>query len=306
MAVDKQAPAKGNYQFHWSSGDASKLYHPKRKDHFMVLIGGKTSGGCGTGFGIGADSAQVGAGQVATNTTDNGSMWYAKSISKPSLSFGKSSEDWDGVRIGDTGALLKDYGVVTLEQVKATLIDPVYPDSTRKFLKVLREAGYQGSNEIDTKAMAKAIGSVKIFQYTTTPNTGNTLVLAEEWTLKSPLFTNISFGDLDYSSDEFVELNVTFGYVSFSAKMYSLSGNEGEFEYFGEESNQASNEFLGLIPTSGKGGYGGTECDAAPAGGGGGSSASSPSAPPSGGAISPPAGAQAIIQSQTTTNPGAI
>lgn len=301
MALEKSTPAKGNYQFHWSSGDASKLYHPKRKDHFMVLIGGKTPGGCGTGFGIGGDRESVGVGSVPANTTDAGSMWYAKTVNKPTLSFGKSDQVWGDTFLTETGGVITDMSVVSLEPIKATLIDPVYPDSTRKLLKILRESGYEGGRISDTYSVMKAIGNVKIFQYTTTPQTGNSLILAEEWTLKAPMFTNITFGDLDYGSEDFVELSISFGYAAFSVKMYSLNGTEPEFEYFSDGSNRIAQSVIDSTPSGGGSGKGffdpNGDCSAVPGGSGGGQGAApsiAPGAPPATPTpvIAPPPGAQ--------------
>lgn len=81
-------------------------------------------------------------------------------------------------------------------------------------------SGYQlPKQEIDRATIGKikadaAIGKVDIIQVDAD---GNTL---ETWTLHRPFFTEIKYGDLDYSNEEIVEISCTIKY-----DWASLNGN---------------------------------------------------------------------------------
>lgn len=239
--AERAAPkGSGNFQFHWTS---NRLYTPKRKDLFLVQIGGKnTAGDVGLGFGINGDSPD---GEVdkfpGPDTTNNGITWYCKSVKKPKLTMNPAQEGVDGVRIyGQDGYLMRELDKVTIENVDMTLIDPVYPNSTRSLLRLLREGGYDGASTISSDQLASIIGDVKIKQFSTLPNKGSELYLLEEWTLHTPLITSINFGDLDYSSSDFVELNISFAPLGISAEIHGTGNGDTALNYFKDDAIQAS------------------------------------------------------------------
>ena len=119
--------------------------------------------------------------------------------------------------------------------VAATLVDPVDPDVSYKFSKVLEQAGYivpNNTGEVTTiskAAAATTLGNVVITQYgpsrTQAPNsTVPPLVdtglydsngkdhIIEQWTLHNPFITKVNFGELDYANEDLVQIQVEFRY----------------------------------------------------------------------------------------------
>ena len=114
-------------------------------------------------------------------------------------------------------------GKVKWEDVSFTIVDPVQPDSAKTFYGVLKNAGYviptdffNANNAvprtITKQNMTKSLGS-RIFlkQLGAQPDSGSPVVVAE-WEIVNPILTKVSFGDLDYGTEELVTIDVTLKY----------------------------------------------------------------------------------------------
>jgi hypothetical protein len=195
---------------------------PKRAFRFRVNIGL---------FGL-ADE-QTGD-EFADSKKESSTVWYAKTIEKPKLAFRVSNENEASV-----GSAYHDARVLswpTARPIRMTLIDPTQPNATRKLLRAARRAGYLderasnnagvGATHFDSVRYTEAIGPVWIDQLN-----DKGLVL-ERWLLHEPYITEIDFGNLDYSSDDLLEISITLGYKNFSVVQQSdierqeLLGNE--------------------------------------------------------------------------------
>ena len=185
------------------------------------------------------DSAESGQGyQDEYKGAINSYAWYAKTIDKPSLSFNVADDQEAG--IGQMYTRRFAAGAPNWKPVTMTLIDPGEPNVSRMLLRWVRRGGYldnEASNDAKNKyGMPKgnysprglgnalqggqdnnALGEVFIEQidagiidlFESKQPKVQTL---EVWRLVGAFPTDINFGKLDYGSDNFVEISITFAY----------------------------------------------------------------------------------------------
>ena len=132
--------------------------------------------------------------------------YFAKTASKPSFTVNSAEHNY-------LNHTFYYPGRVTWNDVSMTFVDPGGGDSaSATFAQMLKNMGYNPpSNENDNRTISKsksvnAMGQVKIRQL---DEEGNVL---DEWTLINAWVTEVSFGDLDYSSDDLVEVSCTIKY----------------------------------------------------------------------------------------------
>ena len=177
----------------------------------------------------------------------NGVAWYAKSVEKPGLSYHKMDEDR---RMNASMAVLTSAIVEApiYKPINMVLVDPTYPNVTRKIIRWIRRSGLNedtarkiiaGAGLSNEESFLNTIGDVTIEQLA--PN-GKWL---EKWILRGAFPADISFGKLDYSSNDLVEISMTWYYTSFTVE-FAGSNNEKEgsagqigkedgYEYFSDE-----------------------------------------------------------------------
>ena len=131
-------------------------------------------------------------------------------------------------------------GIVKWSDIDVTLIDAIEPNVGSKFYNVLRNMGYIEPTGIDqlaggiSKVQANAaLGTVSIKQLDAggqiISGTGDEFDVNqvatsgaryyEEWVLKNAFLKSAKFGDLDYSSEELVnvDIGIVYDYASYSA-----------------------------------------------------------------------------------------
>ena len=233
----------------WTSPSPSSLYTPKQQHLFMVQIGSnaaqKNSGyygattpdtiqGTPTGFYMWGEDDKTGH-----DSLTNGHVWYAKTVSKPSLSYekdGLSDMYFQGAPRG-----LRDFNYSSAPvfgDVKLTLIDPTYPNATRKLLRILNKITDKKTGMPSKELASPQLSPFRITQYShkpvseTTPKSGTPgeLYKTEEWVLFGPQLVSIDFGSLDYSSDDLVEITMTVAYQGYVCTMFNFGG-EGKEVY---------------------------------------------------------------------------
>ena len=132
-------------------------------------------------------------------------IYTIKKVSKPSFSISESEHQF----------LNHTYyypGRVTWNTVSFTLVDPIAPDSSQNLIEKVIKSGYSPAGRAtDRKTMNKknsteALGEIKIQQL----DSDGTIV--ETWTLKNVWIKDVKFGDLDYSTDDMVEIEVEVRY----------------------------------------------------------------------------------------------
>ncbi len=169
---------------------------PKRKFNFEVSI--------------------TGQGSVIQN-------YYAKTVTKPSFT----------VNAAEHAYLNHTFyypGRVTWNDVSVTFVDPGGGDSASGGLvSMLEGMGYNPpQNPADNTTISKsksvtALGDVNIRQL---DEEGNIL---DEWVLLNAWLTEVNFGDLDYSSDDLVEITCTVKY-DFAKYSEAASGHSETFK----------------------------------------------------------------------------
>mgnify|MGYP001267114271 FL=1 len=98
------------------------------------------------------------------------------------------------------------------EEVSVTLADPLDPDASATMIEILRQSGYYLPKVPDqTSTLSKvksieALGSVQLHQLDPEGE------IAESWDLVNCFIKGVKFGDLDYSSDEMVNIELTLRY----------------------------------------------------------------------------------------------
>jgi hypothetical protein len=105
--------------------------------------------------------------------------------------------------------LFSDNKILTnpsFNQISMTLIDPGTPDATTKLVDILTAANYGKDYFNYSESLASTLGEILIEQLDAT---GSPI---ETWTLVQPNPVSVDFGSLDYSSDDLLELKVTWVY----------------------------------------------------------------------------------------------
>ena len=135
----------------------------------------------------------------------NGATWYAKSCKKPEITISTIEHNFLNHRFYYPGRA--EWGEVSI-----VLVDPVSPDAAINTAAIIRAGGYNPPKDVtDTTTISKqasvaAMGSVVISQI---DSLGNAI---ETWTLWNPFITGVTYGDLDYSSDEMTEITISVRY----------------------------------------------------------------------------------------------
>jgi hypothetical protein len=184
-----------------------------------------------------------------------GYIWFAKNINKPELSFSEAPHSQ--LR---TFRDLRSYRPIRLENapvyspITLRMIDPTSPNPTRKLLNVLKMSGL-GSEDLSNQSISfndqlsddiaqrydrgfddvlnsAFLDPVRIYQYGHLPNADvfeprGRLYLLEKWELVDPKISSLNFGELDYSSGDFVEINLTLNINGFKCTTYDVPGPGG-------------------------------------------------------------------------------
>ena len=143
-------------------------------------------------------------------------LWYAKSVTKPTITITESSHQY----------LNHTYywpAKTEWNEVDVTLIDPVEPDLAGDLIATIQDAGFVipagANNPSDFSTPSKrgfvdATGTV-IFEQIDSDG-----VMLEQWTLNNAWIKEVTFGDLDYGSEDLTEVTVKFRYdwASFSSR----------------------------------------------------------------------------------------
>jgi len=135
-------------------------------------------------------------------------IWWAKKAEKPSVSFTEASHNY----LNHTY-----YWPARAEwnEVSVTMVDPVDPDAASGLVLLVQAAGYDIpagiANTEDFASMSKAgaidaLGTVLVEQIN---ELGDVL---ESWTLNNAWIKEVTFGELDYGSDDLTELTIKFRY----------------------------------------------------------------------------------------------
>jgi len=139
----------------------------------------------------------------------SGTIWYAKTAQRPTVSFGQTEHNF----------MNHTYywpGKAEWSEVAVTFIDPVDPDLGGNLMKAIADSGYNipdgntNMTSMSKKSVMESLGGkgddIRIHVI---DENGD---LLETWSLMHAWIKSIDFSDLDYGSDEMSEITVTFRY----------------------------------------------------------------------------------------------
>ncbi len=143
--------------------------------------------------------------------------WLLKTASRPTISLTEAEHDFLNYKFYFPGR-------VSYDELSITLADPVNPDATATLYRLLRESGYMvpsdlkqenlglggGENNgvglISKKAAVQAISGLYLH---TLDSQGQ---IVEAWRFYNAWIKSVNFDELDYSSDELINLQVNIRY----------------------------------------------------------------------------------------------
>lgn len=139
--------------------------------------------------------------QIQIGRSNNDVMWWAKSVTQPS----------PDVSMGEYQLInhkIKYPGIVTWNDVDITMVD--VGEKGKEFYKKLTESGYL-FGEKGTDGMVKEQYKSQVFKIEKLDAHGE---VKETWELINPFIKSVKYSDLDYSSDDLVEITLTVAYDS--------------------------------------------------------------------------------------------
>ena len=150
-------------------------------------------------------------------------QWVVKKVTKPNFTVTEASHTYINHNFYYPGK-------VEWNPISVTLVDPASPDAVQTMYNILRKSGYEPpESQFNTKTMSKqmavnALGQVRIVQLgdafsetgdggtTTTTDQVKDAEFLEEWILYNAWIKDAKFGDLDYTSDELIEITLELRY----------------------------------------------------------------------------------------------
>jgi len=132
-------------------------------------------------------------------------QWMCSKVTKPSFTVSESEVVYINHKFWYPGRV--EWGEVSL-----TLADPVEPDASATMMQILSDSGYhlpEDPNDVHTLSKInsiQALGAVVISQL------GPDGTVIEKWELVNAWVKDVKFGDLDYTSDDLVNVELTLRY----------------------------------------------------------------------------------------------
>jgi hypothetical protein len=137
--------------------------------------------------------------------------WMVKKVAKPSFEVTTAEHKY-------LNHTFYYPGRVQYETVDITLVDPVNPDAAGTMMQILRHSGYSPPaedhvNTISKKNATNALGEVRVVQLGA-GDVGNPtdLTIVEEFTFINAWVSKVNFGELDYESDNLIDVTLTLRY----------------------------------------------------------------------------------------------
>jgi len=138
--------------------------------------------------------------------------WICKKFTKPKVTISETSHKFLNHTFWYPGRAEWD-------TVSFTLADPVTPDAAGIMFGKLMAGGYKypdafspSVSTISKKKMATGLGEVKIVQLGSEATSADNTNPIETWTFINAWVKDIGFGELDYDSEDMVNIEVTLRY----------------------------------------------------------------------------------------------
>ena len=148
--------------------------------------------------------------QITMNDVEGNPVvaWWAKTCDRPKINIPVLGKD--EYYLGSSTPDVKPGEIVDFQPITMTFIDPINPSIGSSIISQLSKASGECFPRINGAELKKAFGEVGISQIDAAG------VLIETFLLKDAFPTSIDFGSLDYGSDDFVTITITWEYTSFS------------------------------------------------------------------------------------------
>lgn len=151
-------------------------------------------------------------------------QWIVKTTGKPNFSVSESEHSFINYKFYYPGRL-------EWEEISMTLVDPVDPDASKTMLDLIELSGYVAPHNFlnDPLGRGKASNVVTFSKKQATSAVGGRVYIhtidengspIETWSLYNPWIKSVNFGDLDYESDDLVnvELTMRFDWANLDTK----------------------------------------------------------------------------------------
>ena len=121
-------------------------------------------------------------------------------------------------------------GRIEWQTISFSLVDPINPDASKALVEKLTNAGYKyptnavDQTELGTMSKAKSLDALRNVSIEQLDANGRPI---EKWELKNPWIKDVKFGELDYSTDDMVEITVELRYDSANYTSYALDAPVG-------------------------------------------------------------------------------
>jgi len=174
----------------WSQAAAE----PKRQHRFLLEL------------------PMLGAGQGGP--TGAYEKYLAKTVSKPSYTIGVTEHKFLGNTFHYPAA-------VTWDEVSATIVNSINPNGDELLYEALYAAGYHDPEDLEgfflgtnpskpgTPNKVNSLAALGQVQITELNGAGTEI---DRWILKNAFITSVKFGDLDYSGEELLNIDLVFRY----------------------------------------------------------------------------------------------
>jgi hypothetical protein len=172
----------------------------------------------------------------------DGAEWYATKVSKPNFTVNESEHTFLNHKFYYPGR-------VEWETVSLTLVDPITPDATDQLMRLLgvdtqggmagttptaADMGYRYPDDYGTavgsvttkEAAHNALGVINIRQISGGTGGDTTSTVVEEWKLQRCWIKSVNFGDLDYGSEDLIniELEIRYDWAVLNSRQESSWG----------------------------------------------------------------------------------
>jgi len=139
--------------------------------------------------------------------------WWAKTCDRPKINIPVLGKD--EYYLGTSTPDVKPGEIVDFQPITMTFIDPIKPSISASIIGQLSAASDECFPRINGAILKAAFGEVSIAQIDAAG------AIVETFVLKGAFPTSIDFGSLDYGSDDFITITMTWEYRSFD---YSKKG----------------------------------------------------------------------------------
>tara|TARA_B100000282_G_C31677383_1_gene465061 strand:+ start:353 stop:976 length:624 start_codon:yes stop_codon:yes gene_type:complete len=152
-------------------------------------------------------------------------QWIVKTTGKPNFSVTESEHNFINYKFYYPGRL-------EWEEISITLVDPVDPDASHTMLQLIENSGYVAPHNFlnDPQGRGKASNVVTFSKKRAVDAVGGRMYIhmidedgapIETWSLYNPWIKSVNFGDLDYESDELVnvEVGIRFDWAELETKV---------------------------------------------------------------------------------------